>query len=120
MATINNTPKDATISGNFNSKLSSLRVNGERLMKYIHEGCEYGQAHRYGRYVSHSKDPSGPDALSVAPRTLAWLDWLSMMLIERFGIGSYNKLSLSDAKHTLTRWATCLPFDLGNMHQLPQ
>jgi len=31
---------------------SSLTVNQNRLMRCIHEGCEFGQAHRYGRLVT--------------------------------------------------------------------
>lgn len=30
---------------------SGFKVNQDRLMKNIHEGCEYGAAWRYGEYV---------------------------------------------------------------------
>ena len=29
-------------------ELSALKVKQDRLMKAIHEGCEFGAAHRYG------------------------------------------------------------------------
>jgi len=32
--------------------LAELKVNQNRLMNAIHEGCRFGEAHRYGRYAN--------------------------------------------------------------------
>ena len=49
------TPSMGFVNGNHSQRFikmkhdfAALKVNQDRLMKAIHDGCEYGQAHRYG------------------------------------------------------------------------
>jgi hypothetical protein len=39
-------------SKSLNGDLAELKVNQNRLMNAIHEGCRFGEAHRYGRYAN--------------------------------------------------------------------
>lgn len=50
---------------------TALKVNRDRLMQGIHDGCEYGQAHRYG------DDPTetGMDRLSLNDSDKQIRDW---------------------------------------------
>jgi hypothetical protein len=51
MNSLNGDPGQPTDLKNLNRTFSSLRINQDRLMRCIHQGCEFGQAHRYGRSV---------------------------------------------------------------------
>jgi hypothetical protein len=38
--------------------MPQLKINGDRLMKTLHEGCKFGADHRYGEYVSPATYPA--------------------------------------------------------------
>lgn len=56
---------------------ASMKVNQDRLMKNIHEGCEFGAAWRYGEYVSRSYASNGfIDTLLVIQQRRGWRGYL--------------------------------------------